>query len=194
MKRKVLLAITLIVVWLCSLPISLTGQNPDINLMINSIRIQVVTDRGTGDNHPFHRDLVKGYFLKSLRQIPNVIIVGEDPFYTIHFLADMITSDTYRVVYVVRRTLNFEGFTRYVYPEYRESLPKLFENAGYMETYGYFGASSQGLERECNAFITRNVSFVSFDNALEHGGSFRHFDAYFHCHAPCCLLFESQVA
>lgn len=155
MKRK--LAFALMVVLICSMPISLTGQSQyPVPIKHNiPIGIRLIIDNGGPPVDQLTNNLVKGYFLQSLRQIPDVVIVEDNEMYTIRVLPSR-TMDLYTIMYVITAPVKIDSILPFIYPESKETVEgflKIGTGACHVETYGFFSASGQTLEKQCKSFI-----------------------------------------
>lgn len=152
MKRKFVFAF--MVVLLCSMPIYLTGQStyPNIRPKIGICVESMVVDK---DQHL--GNLVKGHFLQSLRQIPDVIVVDRGHgMYRIRFMATETTPGFYTIAYVVTMSLGPEiSVIKAVVPEPKDIVNHLFKDACLFLGMGIFYASPQTLELQCKNFIVR---------------------------------------
>lgn len=158
MKRK--LAFALMAVLICSMPISLTGQSQyPVPIKHNiPIGIRLIVDNGSPPVDQLTNNLVKGYFLQSLRQIPDVVIVEDNEMYTIRVLPSRIIPDSYTIMYVITLPFKIGLISPFIYPESRERVEgflKVGTGVCNVETYGFFNASGQTLEKQCKSFIVR---------------------------------------
>ena len=97
MKRKFVLAF--MVVLLCSMPICLTGQ-PAIPKLEFTVRVLVNSDK----NDQWLNDMVKGYILSALREIPDVKVVGNNEMYTILVIPGRLPNGAgYHAAWLVTR-------------------------------------------------------------------------------------------
>ena len=150
MKRKFVLAF--MVVLLCSMPIYLTGQStyPNIRPKIGICVEAMVKDQPLNN-------LVKGHFLQSLRQIPDVILVDRGHgMYKIRFIATETTPSFYTIAYVITTSFRPEIQTMEILaPEHKDIVNHLFKDACLFLGMGIFYASPQTLELQCKNFIVR---------------------------------------
>ena len=153
MFQKTLLIITATLLFsLC-----FTGQSQypvPINKNI-PINIQIIVDKGGASDHATD-NLVKGYILKALREIPDVKIVEDDAMYQIRFFLASAGVPNYTVLYVITSPLKFGLISPFISPENQKAVKGLLKTghgACHVENYGIFQAAGYDLEEKSKSFI-----------------------------------------
>ena len=150
MKRKFIFAF--MVVLLCSMPIYLTGQSTYPNPINQKIGICVEAMIVDKDQHVLN--LIKGYFLQSLRQIPDVILVDKDNgTYTIRLMAIEATPGLYTIAYALTSRSDIAFLELFVRPEAKDVANHFFKDTCTFLSMGIFHASPQTLEQQCKNVI-----------------------------------------